>query len=133
MKRLEGRDLDAAVCELMEPKPTKHPMDYRPWRDYSEGGWWFVDGAYYDPTSVRWYPRPVSASWEWAMRALEQMPQGWHVVRTRDVDLGMCFECCDDYLEAPYGENCIRARAKTGPESICRAIVAAKGGALCQS
>jgi hypothetical protein len=70
MPDLTARDLDAAVCGLMEEKPkeTYYGMT-------SPRGWWMQP-------LLRWQPQRVSTDLNWAMRAYGVMHgRGWHLNR----------------------------------------------------
>jgi hypothetical protein len=117
--QLTGRDLDAAVCGIMEARPEKHPMDYFPWRTYSDEKWWHAAGDILEPDDVRWEPRPVSTDISWAMRAYGVLHErGWWL------DL-QCrppgeWACC--LAKRPHFVDVV---APTPAEAICWAIVEA--------
>ncbi len=45
------------LCTFMEARPDKSPTDYRPWRDFSDAGWWVGNMPGGDPHKAHWVAR----------------------------------------------------------------------------
>ena len=129
MSDLSGRELDAAVCGLMEARPEKSPMDFQPWRSESPAGWWTADASYLEPEQACWLPQSVSTDIAWAMRAYGVMHErGWCITRVRHSGRGCGVEMWCDHLRArAFVEPVGREPGAVLAEAICRAIVEAGG------
>ena len=122
---LTGRELDAAVCGMMERKPKKSPLDFQPWRDESPAGWWTAEGSYLEPEQACWRPQPVSTDITLAMRTYAVMhEQGWWI-RLQHEQSGWC--CVMMAFREAEGAVGHVAYAASPAEAICRAIVEAGG------